>query len=370
MKINLKGISNFFEDVSNFVSRRGVLGIDIGTVAIKLVELFKKGENLVLENYGILGTRGYLERGNEAIQTSSLKIVERETIELLEILLREVQPKSKLAVASIPVFSAFITPLELPLLSQEETAQAVSFQARQYIPMAAEEVSVDWVRIEEFEDKKSQPKQRLLLIGIPNETIKKYKSIFKAVGLRLNALEVESFGLTRSLFKNEKAPSLVIDIGAESTNLNVVENSILKQSSQVDYGGSFLTYSLARGLEISPSRAEELKQRRGLVGSGGESELSTLLLPLLDVIINEAKRVQALYERNYGKRIELVTLVGGGANLPGIEEYVRGQTGLKVFKSYPFSGIEYKSELEPAIKDLSNVLGTAIGLAQRYFSEK
>ena len=368
MKFNLKGIYTFFEDVSNFLSRRGVLGIDIGTVSIKMVEFYKKGENLVLDNYGILETKGYLERGNEAIQTSSLKLVEKEAVELLQILLREVNPKSKIAVASIPVFSAFITPLELPLLYFNETAQAVSFQARQYIPMAAEDVSVDWVRVEEFDDPKGQAKQRLLLIGIPNETIKKYKSIFKAVGLKLNALEVESFALVRSLFKNEKAPTLIMDLGAESTNLSIVEGGILKHSSQVDYGGSFLTYSLARGLEINPLRAEELKSRRGLVGSGGEAELSTLLLPLLDVIISEAKRTQAAYERNYGKKIELLTLTGGGANMPGIEEYVRGQTGLKIFKAYPFSGVEYKPGLEPAIRDLSNVLPAAIGLAQRYFS--
>ncbi len=363
MKINILG---FFQDIFNFVKAGSVLGIDIGTTSIKVVEISKKGKQFRLENYSILETKKYLEHSNQAIQTSSLKIVEEETTKLLKIILNEVKPKSRTVLASIPAFSVFITPIDMPLLSLEETTKSVVFQAKQYVPLPVNEVSIDWFKTEEFENPRGGRLQRIFLIGIPNEIIKKYKKIFKAAELRLATLEIESLSLVRALGKLD-AVTMVVDIGAESTNMIVTEKGVLKHSSQTDYGGIHLTKSLSKSLGVSALRAEELKRRRGLLGSGGESELSTLIIPFLDVIIQEARFARGSYERRYSKKVEKLILVGGGANLLGIEKYFGNEIGLTVTAPLTFANFEYNPEIEPAIRGLTRQLSIAVGLAKRHF---
>jgi len=359
-----KTASDFFSDISGFLNPQRVLGVDIGTSSIKLVEFYKKGEDLKLENYGWLETKGYLERGNEIIQASGLKISVKETVGLVKTLLAQVKPKAKNVIASIPAFSAFVTPFDLPFLSARETAAAISFQARQFIPLPLSEVSLDWLKIDEFENQKGIRFQRILLIGIPREVIKTYQLIFKTAGLKLAAVEVESLALLRAVMVHEPL-ILIADLGAVSTNFVIAQKGVLKYSGQSDYGGAFLTQVISRSLEISPLRAEELKCRSGLLATAGEYELSALMLPFLDVIIGEARRVKETYERSSGKKVERLMLAGGGANLPGIEKYFSKQMDLAAVKPFTFSGFKYPSEIEPMVKELNNILAVAVGLAKR-----
>lgn len=367
--MNLKsGLSIFYHDVINLFRGGRVLGIDIGTVAIKAAELTRQSGEIILSGYGVLGTKGYLERGNEAIQTSSLKLEERDIIRLLQIFLKEMKPKTKIVFASIPSFAGFTTILEMPFFSPEETAKAVNFQARQYIPLPISEVTIEWIRTEEFDNEKGQRFQRVLITAIPNELILKYKKIFNAADLTLMAIEMEAHALVRALIKSETPPTLIFDIGAESSQFIVAENGILKYTGQSDYAGVSLTQSVARSLGISAFRAEELKCRRGLLGHGGEYELSTALLPFLDVIIQEGGRVRADYERIYGRKIERFLLAGQTANLPGIGKYFAEQLALIESQPLLFTDIKYPAELEPVVRDLSRTLPIAVGLALKGFS--
>ena len=376
------GFFDFFSDITNFLKAGSVLGVDIGTTSIKMAEVSRKGANFKLLNYGILETKGYLEHSNQAIQTGSLEIVEKETVNLLNTLLHEVKPKTKTVLVSVPVFSSFLVPLDMPFLSSQETGKSISFQAKQYIPLPENAVSVDWIKVDEFENdrgvkfqrlfflllaiRETFGKQRLLLIGIPSSGIRKYKNIFRAVGLRLVALELEILALARAL--NPDKPTIVIDIGGEVASINVIEGGFVKHSSVSDYGGIHLTKSLSQGLGLSVVRAEELKRRRGLLGREGESELSTLILPFLDVIIQETRYARDSYERRYGKKVEKLMLVGGGANLLGIEKYFGREMNLPTVEPATLRGFEYAPDLEPIVKNLNKELPVAIGLAKKYFT--
>jgi len=354
----------FFSDISGFLKPQRVLGIDIGTSSIKLVEIYKKSEKMRLENYGLLETKNYLKRPNEIIQASGLKISVRETVALLKTLLEKVKPKTKTAVASLPLFSVFITFFDLPLLSLRETVAAISFHARQFIPLPPSEVSLDWLKVDEFENEKGIHFQRVILIGIPKEIVRTYQQIFKEAGLKLAALEIESLALLRAVMSHNSL-TFIVDLGAVSTNFIISQKSVLRYSGQSDYGGAFLTQAVARSLEIDPWRAEELKRRTGLLATAGESELSSLICPFLDVIIGEARRVKDTYEKTSGRKVERLMLLGGGANMPGIEKYFSSQLELVAVKPFTFSGLEYPQEIEPMVKELNNILAVAIGLAKR-----
>ncbi|MEK9180565.1 MAG: type IV pilus assembly protein PilM [Patescibacteria group bacterium] len=345
------------------------LGVDIGTTSIKVVEV-KPGKQLPqVINYGFLESSGHLARANQALQTSTLKLFEKEAAELLKLIIHEMKPGATEAFASLPIFSAFTTVLDFPILSPKELSQALIYQAKQYVPQPLSEVALDWLKVGEYEDDKGFKHQQVLLISVPQEQIRKYQKIFKDAGLNLKALEIEGLSLARVFGGNDPTPTVVVDVGSRSTNITFLDRGELRMSMQTDFAGASLTQALASSLEINPLRAEELKKERGISMSGPNFELSTIMLPFLDAIINEVRKAIYRYEIQLksAAKVERVILSGGGANLRGIEKYFEREMGLPVVRATPFVKFEYGSELEPILGELGPVMSVALGLTMREF---
>lgn len=345
----------------NIFGSRSILGVDIGTASIKIAEISKSSSKPKLKNYGILKGYSYLERPNSAIQTNTLKIAEKETAELLRAIINKAGFKAKEAVAAIPSFSCFTAFLEVPRMSDIDMAKTMPFQISQNIPVPISEAAIEWLKLGERETEEGI-KQQILIILIPKEIIEKYKTIFKLAGLKLLSVESESLSLVRALIGEDPTPTLIIDIGAHSTNIVIINEKSLRVNRFADFAGASLTRAIAKGLNINVKRAEELKIRKGLKATGGEYELSTLPQPFLDAIINEAVKVKEEYEKKSGRRIERVILAGGGANLIGINEYVEKQINLPIITANAFLQVSYPKELELLIKELGPELSVAIGV--------
>jgi type IV pilus assembly protein PilM len=345
------------------------LGVDIGTTSIKMVEVKGGSARPRLVNYGILESSGYLARANQAFQTSTLKLFESEVVELLSALARKMGPGTKDVAASLPVFSVFTTVLDFPKMEESEIQKAIIYQAKQYVPLPLSEVALDWLKVGEFDDDKGFTHQKILLISVPQEAIKKYQGMFRAAGLNLISLEIESLSLAR-LLRGDSTPTIMVDIGSRSTNIVFFDNGGLVWNSQSDYGGASLTQALASSLGINPLRAEELKKERGVLGTGPSHELSTIMLPFLDVIINEVKKAQFVYQEQFpaAKKSERLVLAGGGANLLGIENYFEREFGVPTVKSSPFLNFEYPPEIVPLVPELNPVMSVALGLAMKQVS--
>jgi len=355
---------DFLKSFKSFVAP-SYLGVDIGTASIKIAEIVRtEGQWPKLVNYGILESYGHLERINSAIQTTSLKMAEKETAAFLKTLIKRMGVGTKEAVASVPTFSSFITLLETPVMSEIDTAKAMTYQIQQYVPLPREEVEIEWIKVGEREDEtQKKRKQQILLILIPKEIIQKYQNIFKLAGLNLKFLEIESLSLARALIGELPETTLIADIGAFYTNIALIDNGFLKYNAHTDFAGNSLTRAIANGLNISVRRAEEIKKQQGLLGGVGEHELSTLAFPFLDAIIGEINRASNICEKNYGLKIKKIILAGAGANFSGIAEYFEKNIGLTVSVANPFSRLNYSPAIEPAIKELGPTLSVAIGLA-------
>jgi len=355
---------------NNFLSSLGVgggglhLAVDIGTTSIKMVEIKTGGKAPRLVNYGILESSGYLARANQALQTSGLKMFEADVVHLLKTLVHEMGISAKSTIVSLPPFSAFTTILDFPQMTPKEIQQAMIYQARQYVPLPLAEVALDWFSVGEYQDEKGFTHQKIMLISVPNEQIQKYQRMFKAAGLQLKALEIESLSLAR-VFSDDPTPTLVIDIGSRSTNIVFMENSRLTFAGQSDFGGASLTQALASSLSINPLRAEELKKEKGILGLGANYELSTIMLPLLDAILSEVKKVQFVYQEQLpmARKPERVVLAGGGANLLGIEKYFERELGVPVVKAAPFTKFECPVEIGPFVPELNPVMTVGLGLS-------
>ncbi|HVO28541.1 MAG TPA: type IV pilus assembly protein PilM [Candidatus Paceibacterota bacterium] len=353
---------------NHLFSSGSYLAVDIGTTSIKAIEVRGGGKVPRVANYGILESSGYLARANQALQTSGLKIFEADVVEFLKALVRQMGTPSRAALASLPPFTVFTTILDFPPMDRKEIAKAMVYQARQYVPLPLEEVALDWFQIGAYQDEKGFTHQKIMLISVPQEQIQKYQRIFKAAGLDLKALEIESLSIAR-LFADDPTPTLVVDIGSRSTNIIFLENGQLTFSGQSDFGGASLTQAIATGLGINPLRAEELKKEKGILEGGANYELSTIMLPFLDAILNEVKKVQFVYQEQVpmARRSERVVLAGGGANLLGIESYFEREFGVPVVKAAPFLKFASPPEIAPFLPELNPVMAVGLGLGMKQF---
>lgn len=356
--------SGFFSRLTGGAPKE-ILGIDIGTTSIKIVEARRGTRGPEITNYGILEAGDYLGRANSALQTSALQLFERETVDLLRLTLQKMKVRATRAIFSIPIFSYFYTVIDLPHMTEAEIGKNIEHQARQYVPFPSAELFVEWVRLDEYEDERGFAHTPVFFMAIPKEHVQKYRAISEALGLELRALEMESMSVARSLIGTDTSPALIIDIGSRSTAITFIRKGKIAFAAQSDFAGASLTQAIASSLNINPRRAEEIKQEKGIAGGGVDYELSTLMMPFLDVIMNEVKKARGAYERQFpfSSKLERVILTGGGASLKGIESYAKRELELPVGIAAPFSRYSYKPELEPVVRELNPRFGVALGLA-------
>jgi len=345
---------------------KSFLGIDIGTSSIKVVELSRKGQVLKLVNYGEVKTASLQKEPFRIVEKDGLLLSNREIAAAIGAILKEAGIQSREVNFSIPDFSSFFTTFGLPSMSQKELESAVRYEARSYIPLPLSEITLDWTVIEGNAANKAGAPLEILVVAIPNEVINQYQEIAVLSGVRIKSLEAEVFALCRSLAKNKKKIIAVIDLGARSTTCNVLENGILKLSHSFNISGNELTEILSRSLGVDYEKAEDLKKNIGLVGQeGGGQNIRETLLPLIDSVSTEIKKIFQNYSQRESKEIEEIILAGGATLLPGLKEYFSEELNKKVELANPFSQIEFPPLLEEILKQMGPSYAIAVGLAMR-----
>ncbi len=344
------------------------LGIDIGTTSIKIVELSGQKERIKLENYGEIGAQMFYKKPFRTFEKSTLLLSNKDIAKAIGAIFKEAKIENREAVFSIPDFSTFFTFLDLPPMTQEEISSAVQFKARQHIPLPLSEVVLDWSIIGSIieEGKVSNREKagiKVLLVAVPHEVINQYQEIARLSQIRLLALEAEVFGLVRSLIKDKKGIITLVDIGAQSTTISIIENGVLKITYSFDVSGNELTRLLSKSLNISYNKAEELKKRHGIGFS--EMKIGRILSPLIDLMLSEIEKISQNFYKTEGKEIEKVILAGGSALLPGLKEYSLKRLKKTVEIANPFTEIFYSPVLEQTLREIGPSYAIAVGMALR-----
>ena len=352
------------------------LGIDVGTAAIKIVELSRWGERRKLENYGEIKAEVVYEKPFRTFEKSTLLLSSREISRAIKAVIEEAKIKTRDCVFSIPDFSSFFTNFELPPMTKEELPQAVVYEAKQHVPLPLGEVTLDWQVIEGEVSDQKKTKLKILLVAVPNEVINQYREIAALTNLQLFALEAEVFGLIRSLIsEDEKRTLSIIDIGAQSTTCSIIDKRVLKVSYSFDLSGNELTEIVAKSLSLDYKTAEKLKEKYGLEDillphtiSGTpspEKSIKEILLPLIDTILREIEKICQNFYQTEGKEVQKFIIAGGTALIPGLKEYFESYLKKEVEIANPFSSLFYPPILEKTLKKMGPAYAIAVGTALR-----
>lgn len=343
-----------------------VIGLDIGINSSKIVELEYVEGKAVLKTYGELLSSAYLKE-KEGAGGGFLRFIDTDIVELIKDLLKGAEASTNYAVVSLPASSSFITRIILPNVQPAEIDQAIPYEARKYIPIPISEVVLDWEIIEKNSNKDVI---EVVIVAVPHEIIDKFRRVGELSNIVLGALEVENFSLTRALAWNDPTPLAIISLGYQESSLTIADHGRLRDAHHFTRGSEDLTRALERGLGISRERAESIKREAGLSERIEEREIASILSPYIESFFSEAERYISIYNRKAERKIQKISLTGGGSHLKGMIELAASKFGVEVAQGNPFSRIVSPPFMQPILRDIGPSFSVAIGLALREIGNK
>ncbi len=366
----LNKIKSFFSSALGGTSLKGsVIGVDIGTSGIKVVQLRRDGSRAILETYGTIALGPY---GQSDVGKVTNLVPETLTIALNDVL-RESGMVSGELVATIPAQSSLVFILTLPASIDEKTlSEVIPNEAKKYIPVPIDEVSLDWFLIPKRETTSLDEDggstvnpTEVLVVVIHNEVLKRYQNIMKQSSLPSSFFEVETFSAVRSAIVHELSPVMIFDFGASKTKLSIVEYGVVREVHIINKGGADITQNIATSLGVPFARAEQLKKQYGLVGDVMDGSLARTIRLSTDFILSEANNVMIHYEKKNNKTIGKAFLIGGGSLLKGFLQEATSTMSTEVFLSNPFIKVDAPAFLIPTLESIGPEFAHALGIALR-----
>jgi len=365
---------SFISDIFNKKST-SVLGIDIGSSSIKIVQLKKRGDKAILETYGELSLGPYAEVSvGQSTNLPTSKIIAAVNDLLAE---KEVAITTRVCGLAIPFKASLLSIIEMPKTGEREMAGMINIEARKYIPVPISEVTIDWSvipksEVEEgiLETKGNKIKMvDILLVAIHNNIINQYKEIVSKTGLDAKFFEIEVFSTMRAVLEGVQGPLMIFDMGASTTKLYIVERGLVHNSHTINAGSQDITANIARILNISVEEAEVIKRSVGVGNTVDGVNLSEAVSVVAERIFSEANSFLFDFQKKRNQNIKSVFLTGGGSALKGFRDLAAQNFKVEVISGNPFEKVEVPAFLEEILKVTGPEFTVATGAALRCLQE-
>jgi type IV pilus assembly protein PilM len=331
-------------------------GLDIGSTAIRLVQLRRGGVHPALVAYGALPVPANLT-------SSDSKMDQDKISELIKQLVRENRVSLKAAVVGLPANKVFATVITTPKLDSGQLSKAIRYQAEQYIPMALDQVKLDWAIVDQSKDGKQL---EVLLVAAPNSVVDKYVAILEKAGLEALALEANATAVARALVPTNNLAVAIVDFGSLESDIAIVWNNAPRLIRSVAVGGLTFVKSVAQNLGLDEVQATQFTYKFGLTQSKLEGQVFKSIKPTLDNLISEVEKSVKYFNGRYPEvKIEKLVVTGSASALPELGPFLANSTGLPVEFGNAWVNVSYPSGLQEKLMSLSSEYAAAVGLAGR-----
>lgn len=291
------------------------IGIDIGTSSVKVVQLRREKNRIILDTYGevALGPYGGLKVGQ------AIHLGEEKLFQAIQDLFTEAKITARNAVVAIDPAGAFVSLVTVPKVEEDELRTMMPIEARKYIPMPLTEVQMDWWHIPQTVRLKGDTKTvSVVLAAVSNNVLLSYDSLVKKLGLVNVEYEIHGYSLLRSCPPHTHKMVLYVDIGSQMTALSLTYQGIVMDMHVISRGSQDGTMQLAKALSITLDTAEESKRAFGYNGDTSNPYFKDVLELSSYPLFGEVARLSLMFERKYNQTIEGIILTGGGARVPGL----------------------------------------------------
>jgi type IV pilus assembly protein PilM len=343
-----------------------LVGVDISSTAIKLVELAQTGKDAYrLERYAIEPlVRDVVTDGN----ISNLDLVS----DALKRAHKRLGTRNRNVALALPASMVITKKIIVPAGQKEEELELlVEAEANQYIPFALDEVNLDFQIIGPAPNNPEE--SEVLIAASRKEKVEDRVAVAEAAGLKPRVMDVESYAMQQAF--ELISPSLpasgrdqniaLVDIGAHVTHFYVLRNNQFLFSRDQAFGGNQLTHDVQRAFNLTPDEAESAKKSQGLP----ENYDSDVLQPFMETLALEVTRaLQFFFTSTSYNQVDQIVLAGGCALLPGIDELVAKRAGVTTVIANPFGNMAASDRIRPRqLAQDAPLLMIACGLALRSF---
>ncbi len=347
------------------LKRKELVGIDIGSSSVKLVQLKEAGAGYELMKIGMVPLPLEAIVENTLMDSSAI-------VGAVSSLTKSLNVKVKQAACSISGNSVIIRNISFPLMSAAELEEQINWEAEQYIPFDINDVNIDFHIL--GPDELDPKKMNVVLVASKKEIIKEYVTLFNQVGITLTVLDVDAFAVQNAFeFNYEALPDEVValaNIGNTTMNLNIVRNGDSLFTRDMQMGGSQYTQEIRKKLSLSWEEAEKLKVSGNIVNDeaarGG-------IVQCNDTLAMELYRSMDFYGATAGAdKISKLYLSGGCCKTPFLLETIRRRLDIPVEIIDPFRKITcQKKRFAPEyLQEMGTHVALAMGLAMRRYGDK
>jgi type IV pilus assembly protein PilM len=345
-----------------FKPKKDVIGIDIGSNSVKLVQLKKHKGVYHLETFGMAPLPSETIVDNTIMDSASIK-------EAVKNLLESQKIKTKNVVTSMSGNSVIIRKILLPMMSEEELESAIQWEAEQYIPFELTDVNLDFQIIGPSREDPSQ--MNILLVAAKKDVVNDLAMIFKELGLTPQVMDVDCFALENTFEYNYEIPDEaitgLINIGANAINVNVIKNGNSVFTRDIQVGGNLFNEEIQKRMGLSSDDAETVKLG-GKIENLDENLLDTVMEDSLNYLCLEIQRSLDFFTATSAdERVNKVYITGGVAKCPEIRVRLEQSLGITVEDLNPFLKIVMDENLFDVdyVRSVSPFFSIAAGLAMR-----
>ncbi len=351
--------------------KQSMLGLDISSSSVKLLELSSHNGHLKVESYGIapLPPQAIAERKIQ--QPEQVGIAIKKLVELA-------QPSTRHTVSAVSGASVVTRKIQMPAhLTSDELELQIMVEADQFIPFSLNEVAIDFEILGPVEERPD--KNHVLLVACRRETVEDLQEALHFGGLIPKVVDIESYAIERVVSSidpqgakaikpqkgvTDRKPLIaVVDIGATMTNLSILHQGEIIYSRDQLFGGKQLTEEIVRHYKMSYGEAILAKKKGGLP----EDYNKKLLQPFQQASLQQITRsLQLFYSSSAYNNVDYLLLTGGSSATRGLSSVVHHALGIPCSVANPFANTSINTKIDPeALNNDAPALLVAFGLAMR-----
>lgn len=350
-----------------FKTKKEIVGIDIGSSSVKLVQLREAKGGYQLASLGMAPLPPEAIVDNAIMDSSSVVQAIRNLVESQKI-------KTKNVATSISGHSVIIRKVQLPIMTEEELEASIQWEAEQYIPFEISEVNLDFQIL--GPDSKDPSQMTVILVAAKKDFVNDYMAVFKECGLSPVVMDIDCFALENAFEANygfgEDEVVALINMGASAMNVNILKGGGTVFTRDIQVGGNMFNEEIQKRLGLSSDDAEKVKLGGEVAGIDPEA-VADVVTDAAETLAQEVQRSLDFFSATSAdEKVQKLFIAGGVAKISQVKSALEHRLGIPIEVLNPFQAIAvtdkgFDPEYIAAVGPLYTV---ATGLAMRRVGDK
>lgn len=340
-----KGLGDFF-------------GLDIGTNAVRVVQLGRSGHGWQLLHYGYAPV-------DHTITSSDSPEARRRLGEVIMTAVGQSGVRTANVAIGLPSSKTFTTVVDMPKVPEQELKATMKYQVEQYIPMSIDDAKVDWALLS---DSLRKPNHYEVLLSSTAKAYAESRLEFvENLGFNVIAEEPDPIAMVRSLApSNAQDVRLILDIGESSTDLAVVYGGVPRLVRTIPTGLQTLVRAAVQNLNVQETQARQFILKFGLAPDRLEGQVVRAIDSVLESFATEVSKSISFFQSQYSSlQVAGILLSGFGAVIPQMDGYISSKAGVTAMHANPWQYVAVPQAVQQQLAPVAAEFATVVGLAQR-----